>query len=541
MDQDAARRDQRRDGGRASRPQLTGVADSAAGHGSGGNDGARGPVAGRLGGHPGSGVGNGMGLSARLLVLMLVFALVVQALVFVPAMTAFRRSWLNDRLSAAQIAALVLEAAPDASVSPAIEEKLLDGVGVMGIALSGGGARHLLSNDTMPTGVLRTYDMRDAGWLAQMRDTLADLSIRDDDAIRVIGDGMGDIAFIELIMDPRPLQSAMLAFAVRVAGVSLLVWGAAAVTLYLALMRLIVRPVRRLAVHITAFEREPSNPARIIVPSGSGDEIGAAEQALERMERSLAAELRQQQRLAALGLAVAKISHELRNLLTAAQLMSDRLAQVSDPVVERFAPRLIATLDRAIAFCESALSYGRVKEDLPRRRRVRLLPLVDELRDILGLADHPAIRLVTDIPPGLTLNVDPDQLSRVLLNLGRNAAQALEQDLSTAAAGTESTTTESPIRTIAISARIIPPADPDAAPPGGGAHGEIRFSDDGPGLSPPARERLFEAFRGTTRPGGSGLGLPIAAELIRLHGGTISLEPDTPGACFVIRLPLTGA
>lgn len=487
----------------------------------------------------------GMGLSARLLVLMLVFAVVVEALVFVPAMTAFRRSWLNDRLSAAQIAALVLEAAPDASVSPAIEERLLDGVGVMGIALSGGGARHLLSNDIIPTDALRTYDMRDAGWVEQMRDTLADLVIHDDNAIRVIGEGMGEIAFVELIMDPAPLKSAMLAFAVRVAGVSFIVWGAAAVTLYLALMRLIVRPVRRLAAHITAFEGEPGNPERIIVPSGSSDEIGAAERALERMEQTLATELRQQQRLAALGLAVSKISHELRNLLTAAQLISDRLAQVSDPVVERFAPRLIATLDRAITFCESALSYGRVNEALPRRRPVKLLPLIDELRDNLGLGDHPAIRLVTDISPDLVLTVDPDQLSRVLLNLGRNAVQALEQDLAKAAeTGGQDDDAPSSFRTITIDARIVQTPSSSKPSDTAGAQGRaieevvIRFSDDGPGLSPAARDRLFEAFRGTTRPGGSGLGLPIAAELIRLHGGNITLEPNTTGACFIIRLPV---
>lgn len=494
-------------------------------------------------------------LPIRLLVLMLIFALVVELLGLVPAITAFRRSWLNDRLSAAQIAALVVEASPDASISPAVEERLLDGVGVMGIALGSSGARHLLSNDLMPNQPLRTYDMRDTGWLEQMCDTLADLFINNDRAIRVIGDGTGDVAFVELIMDPAPLKSAMLAFAVRVAGVSFLVWGAAAIALYWALMRLIVRPVRRLAGHITAFEREPGNPARIIIPSGNRDEIGEAEQALERMERTLAAELRQQQRLAALGLAVSKISHELRNLLTAAQLMSDRLAQVSDPVVERFAPRLIANLDRAINFCESALSYGRVTEALPQRRPVKLLPLIDELRDNLGLGDHTPIRLSADVPADLTLYGDPDQLSRVLLNLGRNAVQALEQGMSTNATSTLATNTngkptvsasdDRPLtRAISISARILSPEERRTQPEADDdqdalAEAEIRFADDGPGFAPRARERLFEAFRGTTRPGGSGLGLPIAAELIRLHGGSITLEPDTRGACFVIHLPAT--
>lgn len=335
---------------------------------------------------------NGLGLSARLMILTLVFAMCAQVLVFVPSVTAYRRSWLNDRLAAAQIAALVLEATPDASVSPAIEEKLLDGVGVMGMALSSGGARHLLSNDAIPTDMLQTIDLREVGWIAQMRDTLDALFLRNDKPVRVIGDGKGDIEFVELIMDPEPLRSAMMAFSIRVALVSLVVWGVAAASLYLALMRMIVRPVRRLAEHITAFEREPDNPGRIIIPSGSNDEIGQAERALERMQHTLAAELRQQQRLAALGLAVAKISHELRNMLTTAQLISDRLAQVADPVVDRFAPRLIATLDRAIAYCELALAYGRVAEALPQRRQFRLRPLVEELRDNLGLESHANIR-----------------------------------------------------------------------------------------------------------------------------------------------------
>ncbi|MFC0219779.1 ATP-binding protein [Pseudochelatococcus lubricantis] len=477
-----------------------------------------------------------MSLSVRLMILTMVFALCAQALVFVPAITAFRRAWLNDRLSAAQIAALVLEAAPDAAVPPAIEERLLNGVGVMGIALSGGGARHLLSNDGMPTEVARTIDLRNATWTELTRDALADLFIGDATAMRVIGEGMGEIAFVELIMDPTPLRHAMLAFSVRIAALSLLVWGVAAAALYIALMRFIVRPVRRLAGHITAFEREPGNPARIIVPSGKRDEIGMAERALERMEHTLATELRQQQRLAALGLAVAKISHELRNMLTAAQLISDRLMEVSDPLVERFAPRLIATLDRAIAFCEAALAYGKVKEALPQRRRFRLRPLVEELRDSLGLGTREDIGLVIDIPDSLVLDADPDQLYRVLLNLGRNAMQALEQEIARPGANGRLPHGRAP--TIVISAR----AQPSAGPSSDAAAGVmIRIADNGPGLAPHARERLFEAFSGTTRSGGSGLGLPIAAELIRLHGGTIALDTQPQqadsGACFVISLP----
>lgn len=481
------------------------------------------------------------GLSGRLLILMLVFALCAQALVFVASMTAFRRSWLNDRLAAAQIAALVLEAVPEDLVPPAIEEKLLGGVGAIAVALSTGSARHLLSRDHIPSTPLHTIDLRETNWGAQIYDTFRDLLFNSDKTIRILGDGKGEILFVELIMASAPLHSAMITFAIHIGLLSLFVWGAAAASLYLALMRIIVKPVRRLAEHITAFEKEPGNPERFIVPSGSKDEIGQAEHALERMERTLATELRQQQRLATLGLAVAKVSHELRNMLTTAQLISDRLAQVTDPVVERFSPRLIATLDRAIAYCESALAYGRANEPAPQRRHVLLRPIVEELRDNLGLTEHSNIQFIIDIPDKLVIYTDEEYLARILLNLGRNAIQALEQDTTRQLDKDHNQFNQSSSyqpqesnRFIMVKARLIA----DSAPPlNGPGMIEIRFVDNGPGVTPKAQERLFEPFYGTTRSGGSGLGLAITAELVRAQGGQITFAPQASGSCFIIQLP----
>ena len=70
------------------------------------------------------------------------------------------------------------------------------------------------------------------------------------------------------------------------------------------------------------------------------------------MQRELASMLHQQSRLAALGLAVSKINHDLRNLLASAQLFSDQLSTSPDPKVQRFAPKLMRALERAIAFCQ---------------------------------------------------------------------------------------------------------------------------------------------------------------------------------------------
>ena len=88
------------------------------------------------------------------------------------------------------------------------------------------------------------------------------------------------------------------------------------------------------------------------------------------MQRDLASMLQQKSHLAALGLAVSKINHDLRNLLTSAQLFSEGLSSLPDPRVQRFAPKLMRALERAIAFCESTLSYGRAQEPPPDRRPV---------------------------------------------------------------------------------------------------------------------------------------------------------------------------
>jgi signal transduction histidine kinase len=212
---------------------------------------------------------------------------------------------------------------------------------------------------------------------------------------------------------------------------------------------------------------------------------------------------------------VSKINHDLRNLLASAQLFSDRLARLPDPQVQRFAPKLMRALERAIAFCQSTLSYGRAQEPPPDRRPVALIDVVDDVRETLGIAPDSAIGWITSIERGLIVDADRDQLLRVLLNLARNAMQALESRAPNEAERDQ----------IRISGRRE------------GAIVIIEVADTGPGFSDKARTHLFEAFQGGTRPGGTGLGLVIAAELVRAHGGEIDLVDGTIGATFRLKIP----
>jgi signal transduction histidine kinase len=323
--------------------------------------------------------------------------------------------------------------------------------------------------------------------------------------------------FVEIVLDEQPLRKAMVDFSVRILILSLIISAITAALVYLSLHWLLVRPMRRMTANMVAFRADPENPARIMAASDRMDEIGTAERELAAMQLDLATLLQQKNHLAALGLAVSKINHDLRNLLSSAQLFSERLAKISDPHVQRFAPKLMVALERAIAFCQSTLSYGRVQEPPPDRRLIALEPLVEDVRETLGLdaAAAAPVRWIGAVERGLMVDADPDQLFRILLNLARNAMQALE-----------TRDAKDPGRDqIRVTGRRE------------GAVAVIEVSDTGPGLSERARAHLFEAFQGSTRTGSVGLGLAIVAELVRAHGGEIRLVEGTIGATFRLSIP----
>src|SRR6202044_271202 len=237
--------------------------------------------------------------------------------------------------------------------------------------------------------------------------------------MRVVGPAPMGGDYIEIVVDEAPLQKGLLNYSVDLLLISLLISGLTAVLVYLTLHYMFVRPMRRITANMMAFRADPENPARIIPASARTDEIGVAERELASMQSELASMLHQKSHLAALGLAVSKINHDLRNLLASAQLFSDRLAVLPDPQVQRFAPKLMRALERAIDFCQSTLSYGRAQEPPPDRRPVALMELVEEVRDTLGLQADAPIGWITAIERGLIVDADRDQMLRVLVNLAR--------------------------------------------------------------------------------------------------------------------------
>lgn len=455
------------------------------------------------------------GLSAKVLLLTLVVMAAAEIAVLVPTIANYRNAWLSDRLAGARTAALVLDAAPQDGIPVDLTRELLASVGAKVIVVKKEDTRRLLAMSDMPPEADVHLDMRETGLWGSVREAASTLLAADGRILRVVGDPPPGADFIEIVLSETPLRKALLRFTFTVLLVSLAIAALVGLLVYVALNWLFVRPMRRLTRRMTLFRENPEDASRIITPSGRGDEIGTAEEALEDLQRGLVSTLNQKNHLAALGLAVSKINHDLRNLLASAQLLSDRLSGIPDPTVQRFAPKLMAALDRAITYCEQTLSYGRAQEKLPERRPVALAPLFEEVRETLGLMPGSGIGWSASVERGLTADADPDQLFRVILNLARNAVQALEA--------------RSPLDPARDQIRLTAHRR--------GAAVEIEFSDTGPGIPPARRKHLFEAFVSSARRGGTGLGLPIAGELIRAHGGEIRLVEGASGTTFAITLP----
>ena len=448
-------------------------------------------------------------LSARLLVLTMVFVLFSEVLIYVPSISRYRKMYLEERIAAAHLATLSLVAAGQRPIEEALEGELLRHAGVRSITLRQPMAELMLGE--LPP-VDAVFDMRRATVPDLIADAFESLAHGGGRTIRVIGSSPHDAGvLVDISLDERRMWRAMIDYSGRILTLSIVISLLTALMVFVSLHRMIVRPMRRIAECVVAFRRRPEDPSTDMPETGRGDEIGLVQRELARMQRDLRAALAQKTRLAALGAAVGKINHDLRNLLSSAMLLSDRLEESRDPQVRHVAPRLVEALDRAARLCSETLNFARAQAVVPRRERFTLRDLVGEIGESLLRDRVDGVTWRNEVGPEITVNADRDQLFRVLMNLGRNAQQALG--------------------------------------PGGGMitvgawrkeGGEmvIEVADTGGGIPPGARERLFEAFAGSTRPGGTGLGLPIAREILRAHGGDIALAHTGPdGTAFRLTLP----
>ena len=418
-------------------------------------------------------------LSGRFLVLTIIFVMLAEVLIFVPSIARFREDYLLSRLERAQIASLALLA--DDMISADLEAELLRNAEVFNVVLRRNELRQLMLQSPVPQPIYATYDLRQASAFALIRDAMASLVNRENRVIRVIGNPVREAGLlIEVTMETGPLRDAMLGYGIRILALSAVISVFTAVLLFLAVQVFLVRPIKGVVRAVQSYAENPEDARRIIVPSAGVTELREAEEALAKMQQDLTGALKQKQRLAQLGEAVAKISHDLRNILTSAQLFGDRIETSTDPSVQRLAPKLVNQITRAVHLTESTLAFGKAEEPPPRLARVALADIVADVLDSerLAITDGQDISLAADVPATMVVRVDAEQMYRVLSNLVRNARQALAQSGS----GGE----------ISISATEAPSA------------WVIRVADTGPGLPAKARQHLFTPFQGGARKGARG-------------------------------------
>lgn len=455
-------------------------------------------------------------LAGRLLGLTALAVIAGEIFVFAPALAGFHEGWLRERINLAQIAALALEVTPDDdTVVQPLEYDLISS-GVQRVAIQREGERVLIMEapDAPNNEQLVLYDyMRVSGW-QRFRWAVDTFFAPPGRVLRVLSRPRFESGeFVEVVLTEAPLKDAVNRFAARFARVSMLILIAAGTLIYFTLSAAFVRPMSDLTQAIERFRDKPEDVTIAFPRSQRSDEIGRAQRAAADMAEQVRNALRQNERLAALGAAVARIGHDLRNMLSTAQLVADRLAQSEDPAVRQLAPRLERTIDRAAGLAASTLKYGRADEDPPVLQKVDVFEAAEEAsaESLIGFAD---VEYKADIEPGLACVADPDHLHRILGNLIRNAGQAMKDH-------------ERRDKTLIVRAARVE------------GRCEIDVIDHGPGVRDNLRDRLFEPFvSAAPEAGGTGLGLAIARELTRAMGGELALiRTGAEGTTFRITLP----
>ena len=457
-------------------------------------------------------------LSWRVMWFTLAAMVAVELLLFLPAMQRERQKWLEGRLLAAQIAVQALPSAPGQPlpiVGPerAAREELLRLAGVLSVRLQEPG-RPMVT--LAPVGQIHApalLDMRSESAWARLWATLSALTRSGDRLLLVVAPSpKRPQAVLSVVLREGELDDHLKEAAATVALHGLSVAIPTGILVHVTLLVLLVRPMRRLTQSIAAFRADPERTPPLEEPRAAQetrDEMVLAQRELAAMQRELRAALWRNARLAALGAALARVSHDLRGILTPALLTAERLQGNTDPALRRIGDSIARTVERATELVRNTLEFAGEVPAAP-RERVALRDLVQEVAEEVRTR-HPLLQVPVRVDAGLAAHGDRASLRRALANLIRNAAEAGARRVQVSAA----------------------------------AEGElavVTLEDDGPGLPEVVRSSLFQPFVTSGKKGGTGLGLAITRDLVRAQGGEIGLVRSTAeGSVFRLALRMPGS
>jgi signal transduction histidine kinase len=452
----------------------------------------------------------GSSLSARVLWLTVGIILLVEVMILLPNLGQERQDWLWQRVTQAHLAAFTLTRTDNQTLDAPVSAALLHLAGVESLRLIEPGQSALV----LPGGPVMPRPDRSVD-LAH--ETL--LYSAEHAALRLLGLGARQIevvapsplqpgAMLDIVVDGDALSAYLRNYALHAAALSVIVALVTGLLVFSVLDRLLVRPMRIMTASIVGFRKDPEQAASGDLGwlAGRGeDEIAVAARELMEMQEALRADLWRNARLAAVWTAVAKISHDLRNILSSALLVANRLQQVADPQAQRAADTLITAVERAAQLVGRTVDFTREGPPPLTRSAVALRGLVEEAA-ATARPEGAGFVLDNQVSEALVLALDRTHIYRVLVNLMRNAAEA-------------------------GATRISVIAGLEAGVP------RMELRDNGPGLPEKVRENLFKPFTGSGRHGGTGLGLVIARDLVRAHGGELVLaQTGKRGTVFAMEL-----
>lgn len=459
-------------------------------------------------------------LSRALLFMTIGFVMLAELLIFIPSAAIFRQDWLSERAQQAGLLATALTGVSDYEGSEMLSDQFMKATDVVMMATKRDGMTELVLGMPPDSQNFELVDLREQRRLPRFRDAFQSFFGSPEGYLRVLADSpVSGQDNLEMIIPKSNLQWAMRDFFKRVAWLSLFIAIITGALIYLAMLFLIIRPIENLANDLVEFRDNPVVPRDKLALGNRQDEIGQLQREFYDMKQSVRASFKQKERLATLGLAVAKINHDLRNVLTSAQLVSDRLSMNQDERVAKMGERLTRAIDRGVKLTAEVLNFSQSKDAPPEFSNVVISDLVTEaaIDTLTSFGTGPReIKFINHIPPDLQASIDPDHSYRIFSNLMRNAAQAM------AAIRDDSATRELSVRAVEDTAQ---------------SKVHIYVQDTAEGLQKRAQENLFQAFKASTGHGNTGLGLTISKELAEAQGGGLVLDKTGPdGTAFKVTL-----
>ncbi len=436
-----------------------------------------------------------------------------EVLVLLPAVGYYRSLQLQELVDDTALIIDSLRSAPTDTIDEEQSSFLLEKLGVYNITLLFPDRQERLltppNNQPIDAG---TINLMEDSLLSKLFSGPACIISRNSDTMRLIGQPELNDYAVDMTVPERPICMDVRRFARDLFVLSIWLCVIAATLLFVTANFNLAAPILRLTRAITGFDTSSRDRAQIVQPTSRVREIYEAETSLRDMQERVIVAMEQRDKLVTLGESVSKIQHDLRNMLSTATLTADRLEFSEDPKVRQSAPRLKRALDRAVALSSQTVEYGALGSRPTNIKEIDLNATIQEIiDDEKSLCKDLPYRWIFSSPKGLKARTDEEYFTRVYRNLLRNARQILDEGQG-----------DNIITRVSVLENGI----------------SVQIEDDGPGMSEKARANLFKPYTGSSRKGGSGLGLALSHELSILMGAELRMiKSDSSGTIFEIFLP----